>query len=99
LVVETDAPATVRMPRSTRTLLATLTRVYQGNRHLRGSAPEIARSTTGTTAVELMSLARSPRWVPSVAVYASLVVVARLWSVIGPRRWHRDTAARLEVGR
>jgi glycosyltransferase involved in cell wall biosynthesis len=84
-------PARVRTPRTTRALIAVLTRQHRGNLQAEG------RSTSSSTVRALVS---SIRGVPSLfdaAVYAFLTIVGRRAARSLPsddRRWHRDESSR-----
>lgn len=89
--VVATAPARVRTPRSSRALIAVLTRQHRGNLQSEG------QSTTRST---VRALASSVRGVPSLfdaVAYALLTIVGRRAARALPsddRRWHRDESSR-----
>lgn len=84
-------PVTVRTPRSSRSLLSTLRRVYRGNSELKG----MGGARTGRTLRELASSIKGPTTALDALVYAVFAVAGRLAQ---PRRagspWERDESSR-----
>lgn len=95
-IVDTE-PVVVVAPRTTAGLLASLRRVYRGNRALPGATPDDRPGTSGT-ACDLLRLARrGPSELVDAAVYATLVTAARVLSFRYARsssRWERDHTTR-----
>jgi glycosyltransferase involved in cell wall biosynthesis len=89
-------PVVVVAPATTAGLLASLRRVVRGNRSLRGLLAD-GRPGTAGTARDLLRLARrGPTELVDAAVYASMVVAARVLArrrVRAPR-WERDETTR-----
>ncbi len=94
-VVDTD-PLVVRVPRTTRALLAILRRSVRGNREFAAAMPDLARDTTGSTTAGLRAQLRSWRTAPDALVYACFAVAARLLVRFGkqPVTWERDDTSR-----
>ena len=92
-------PVVVEVPRTVRSLVGVLGRVYRGNAQMAQLRPDIAAPTTRTTMTELKQLARHPRnWI-DVGVYVGLVSAGR-WKArrAGSTTWARDDSARAAVG-
>lgn len=92
-------PVIVEVPRTSRSLVTVLGRVYRGNAEMARLRPDIAAPTTSTTIGELKQLARNPRnWI-DVAVYAAFVSAGR-WKAkrTSAGSWARDDSARASVG-
>jgi glycosyltransferase involved in cell wall biosynthesis len=88
-------PVVVRPPRTVRALVHTLGRVYGGISELQRTTPDVATSTTTSTARALVRLIDSPRRLVQVGVYASLVVAGRIAAMRRPGTWERDETARV----
>jgi len=100
-IVATD-PLVVRTPRKVGDLVRIMRRSYRTQ-----SIPGLsANEPTPTTKMlsegqrgqlwDLLTLARQPRWLLDVAVYASVIAYARARARLGPApRWERDTSSRL----
>lgn len=87
----------VETPRSLRNLVAVRTRTAQGNAQLAAAAPgagDFAPSTTGTVRSLAALLARDPRQLPAVLVYAGVTLAARRRATRTDHGWHRDTSTR-----
>jgi len=84
-------PVIVRTPRSARSLLAILKRVYRGNSELR----DVAGSRTGRTVRELARSVRGPGSAVDAAVYSCFAVLGRFGSRHGGGGWERDNSSRL----
>lgn len=98
-ILDDVEPVIVEVPRTSRSLVAVLGRVYRGNAEMARLRPDIAAPTTSTTIGELKQLARSPRnWI-DVAVYAAFVSAGR-WKAkrTTAGSWARDDSARASVG-
>jgi hypothetical protein len=87
-------PVQVSVPRTARALVATLARVFRGNRQLAATSDR-ETSTTRATMQELARLARRPqRWL-DIAVYIVLVVAGRRAAGRADGTvWERDETAR-----
>lgn len=96
-------PVAVRPPRSAKVLLATLTRVYSGNRSVGpngagGTGERVAGergdggSTIGLRTV--LATACSPRSLGEALVYCGFAVAGRILSRRRRRRWARDETSR-----
>ena len=94
VVVDCDA-VRVSVPRTARALVATLARVYRGNRQLAATATDRETSTTRATIGQLARLARRPwRWI-DIAVYVALVAAGRRAADRADGTvWERDETAR-----
>jgi len=84
---------TIHPPTDLRDLIRVRTRVYRGNEELSRSG--LARSPApGGAAKALCRLARDPRTIPAVALYATVNGVARQRARRPARGWERDESAR-----
>lgn len=88
-------PVVVRVPRTSRALVATLARVYRGNRQLADTDPARGASSTRDTARELVALAKRPRWWARLGAYGALVAAGRIAARGSDGTWERDTSTRL----
>jgi hypothetical protein len=90
-VVESE-PVVVHGPRTTAGLLAILRRSYRGNAQVQGIS---GRSSTRATALELIASVHGPRSLIDAAVYAAVVVAARIsLSMRRTPNWDRDESSR-----
>jgi len=89
------APVVISVPRDVRSLVRTLARAHTGNRQLFEQMPDMARSTTGSTVSQLLSLMRVPGQFIDAVVYASIVTFGRVLALSGDRSWARDETSRL----
>jgi glycosyltransferase involved in cell wall biosynthesis len=95
VVVDTE-PVVVHAPRSTRSLLRILKRVYRGNQELASKRPDLARDTTTGTKRDLLRLLVRRRHAVDAVVYAWFVVTARVMLRVqrDTSRWERDESSR-----
>jgi GT2 family glycosyltransferase len=90
-VVESE-PVVVQGPRTTAGLLAILRRSYRGNGQVQGIS---GYSSTKATARELSASVHGPRSLLDAAVYAAVVVFARIQLRVGrSQQWDRDESSR-----
>jgi glycosyltransferase involved in cell wall biosynthesis len=94
VVIVPCEPVVVRPPRTVRSLVHTLGRVYRGNSELEREAPDVVTPTTSTTARELVRLVDSPRRLLQVVVYTALVVAGRIAARRPTTSWERDDTGR-----
>lgn len=87
-------PVRVRLPRTSRALIATLTRVHRGNAELAGLRPDVAPRTTRRTLLQLAPIARDPRRWIDLAVFALVTAAGRLGARRSRRDWARDETTR-----
>ena len=88
------AAVLVRLPRTTRSLVATLARVHRGNAQLAELHPGLAPRTTGATLRRLARLAASPAAWPDISTFALVTVAGRLMAGGAGQRWERDHTTR-----
>ena len=99
--VSSGGVSIVRPPRTTRALLAVLTRVHRGNAALSRAdggpqAPDLSRSTASTATALTRLLRGRPSLLPAVGVYAGLTLLARARAraSAGSATWNRDPTRR-----
>lgn len=97
VIVETS-PAIVRPPRTLRSHVAVLRRVYRGNREFAKKFPELSRSSTQGTMRQLLKAARNPAAWVDILIYSLVVTWARItlrFDRTAPAgQWERDLSAR-----
>lgn len=96
-IVDTT-PAIVRPPRTLRSHIRVLKRVYRGNHEFTRQFPALARPSTTNTLQQLMRLARQPaKWL-DIFFYVLVVILARISLRLDRSspagRWERDLSAR-----
>lgn len=96
IVIVDCAPARVRVPSDTRSLLRTLRRVYRGNRQAGEHRAEVTavRVPRRLSLRAALSGVRTPRELADLWVYVAVVLIGRLQSMHERSAWERDDSTR-----